>query len=106
MLNNVWNRLVNEVEATKKHYNDLEASMVMTNDQLNDGLSVLLDRVDKLEGQFHTIHNCYKDLHVQFNKQQHTIYNRDKRISFYSQSIIKLENEKAQAIDHQFEELE
>ena len=77
-----------------------------TNNHLNDGLSALLDRVDKLEGKFGTIHNCYKDLWVQFNKQQHTIYNMNKRISFCSQSIIKLENEKAQAVDCQVEGLE
>ena len=106
MLNDMWNGLVNEIEATKKRYDDLEVSMVMTNNRLNDGLSALLDRVDKLEGKFHTIHNCYKDLHVMSNKQQHIIYDMDKQISFYSQSIIKLENEKAQAVDHQSEELE
>ena len=106
MLNDVWNSLVSKVEATKKHYNDLEASMVTMSNHLNDGLLALLDQVNKLEDKFHNLHSCYEDLWVQFNKQQCTIYNMDKRISFYSQSIIKLENKKAQAIECQFEEPE
>ena len=106
MLNDVWNHLVNKVEATKKHCDDLEGSMVQANDRLNNRISALIERVDKLEGKFHTIHNCYEDPQVQFNKQQCTIYDMGKRISFYSQSVVKLENEKAQAVDCWFEELE
>ena len=52
MLNNVWTSLVNEVEATKKHYEELEAAMMMTNDHLNDGISALDARLDQLEGSF------------------------------------------------------
>ena len=106
MLNNVWNSLVNKVKATKKCCDNLEGSMIQANNNLNDGVSALIERVDKLEGKFCTIHNCHEDLCVKFNDQQCTIYGMDKQISFYSQSIVKLENEKAQAVDCWFEELE
>ena len=106
MLNDIWNGLVNEVEAAKEHCDNLEGSMIQANDCLNNEISALIERVDKLEGKFCTIHNWYEDLWVKFNSQQHTIYSMDKRISFYSQSIVKLENKKVQAMDCQLEELE
>ena len=94
MLNDVWNSLVNKVKATKKHYNDLKAAATMTNDCLNNGLLVLLDQVDKLEDKFHTIHNCFEDIQVTLNNQQHKMYDMDQQISFYSGSIIQLEGKK------------
>ena len=74
--------------------------MIEANTHLNNRISALIDRVDKLENKCHTFHNCYEDLCVQFNRQECTTYDMDKRISFYSQSIMKLEKKKAQAIDH------
>ena len=39
MLNDIWNGLVNDIEATKKCYEELEAAMTTMNDCLNDGIS-------------------------------------------------------------------
>ena len=52
MLNNVWTSLANEVEATKKHYKELEAAIMTTNDHLNDRISALDARLDQLEDSF------------------------------------------------------
>ena len=62
MLNNVWTSLVNEVEAAKKCYKELEAAMMMTNDCLNDGISTLDARLDWLEDKFWTIRNMQEDI--------------------------------------------
>lgn len=80
--------------------------MVQANNHLNDGISALIKRVDKLEGKYCTIEDCYNALVYKSGAQALTIYNMDKHISFYSQSVVKLENEKAQAVDHQFNGLE
>ena len=106
VLNNVWNGLVNEVEATKRHYEKLEARMITTNDHLNNGITALNNRVEKLEDKFCTIHNCYDDFHVLLNDQGCKIYDMDKQISFYSQSVIRLENKKAEAMKDRFDVLE
>ena len=55
MLNDIWSNLVNEVEAAKKHYEELEAAMTTTNNRLNDGISALDARLDCLEDSFQTI---------------------------------------------------
>ena len=47
MLNDIWSNLVNEVEAAKKRYEELEATMTVTNDRLNDGISALDTRLDQ-----------------------------------------------------------
>ena len=52
MLNDIWSNLVNEVEAAKKRYEELEATMTITNDCLNDGILVLDTRLDQLEDRF------------------------------------------------------
>ena len=52
MLNEIWSNLVDEVEASKKRYEELEATMTITNDRLNDGISVLDTRLDRLEDRF------------------------------------------------------
>ena len=80
--------------------------MIQANNRLNDGISALLERVDELETKYHTIKDCYDTRVTKSCEQVSTIYNRDKCINFYSQSIIKLENEKAQAVDHRFDNLE
>ena len=106
MLNDVWSDLVNEVEAIKKHCDDLEGSMVQANNCLNNGISSLIKRVDKLETKYHAIEDCYDALVIKSCEQASMIYNMDKHISFYSQSIVKLENEKVQTVDHRFDNLE
>ena len=77
MLNDVWTSLVYKVEATKKHYEELEAAMMTMNDCLNDGISPLDVRLDWLEDKFQTIRNVQEDVHITVNKQQHLIYNMD-----------------------------
>ena len=49
MLNDVWTSLINKVDATKRHYEELETAMMMMNDCLNDGISALDARVDRCE---------------------------------------------------------
>ena len=106
MLNDIWSNLVNEVEASKKHYEELEAAMTTTNDHLNDGISALDVRLDRLEDSFRTICNVQEDIHVTVNSQQRWIVDMDKRISFYSGSIVQLEGKKAEEVKAHFDALE
>ena len=106
MLNDIWSNLVNKVEAAKKHYKELEAAMTMTNDRLNDGISALDVRLDRLEDSFQVIHNVQEDVRVTVNSQQHQIIDMDKRISFYSGSIVQLEGKKAEEVKARFDALE
>ena len=106
MLNDVWTSLVNEVEATKKRYKELEAAMTTTNNCLNDGISTLNARLNRLEDSFRTICNMQEDVCVTINKQQRRIFDVDKRISFYSGSIIQLEGEKVEEVKAHFNVLE
>ena len=95
MLNDIWSNLVNKVEATKKCYEELEAAMMTTNNRLNDGISALDLRLDRLEDRFRTIRNVQEDVRTTVNKQQCQIFNMDSQISFYSGSIVQLEGKKA-----------
>ena len=106
MLNNIWSNLVNEVEAAKKRYEELETAMTTTNDRLNDRISALDVRLDRLEDKFRTIRNVQEDVRVTFNKQQHQIYDMDSWISFYSGSIVQLEGKEAEEVKARFDELE
>ena len=106
MLNNVWTSLVNEVEATKKCYEELEAAMTTMNNRLNNGISALDVRFDRLEDSFQTIHNMQEDVQVTVNKQQHQIFDMDQQISFYSGSIIQLEGKKVEEVNACFDALE
>ena len=106
MLNNIWSNLVNEVEAAKKHYEELEGTMTVTNEHLNDGISALDARLDRLEDRFWTICNVQDDVRTTVNKQQRQIYNMDRRISFYSGSIVQLEGKKAEEVKAHFNVLE
>ena len=106
MLNNIWSNLVNEVEAAKKRYEELEAAMTITNDCLNDGISALDARLDRLEDRFRVIRNVQDDVHTTINKQQHQIFDMDSRISFYSGSIVQLEGKKAEEVKARFNVLE
>ena len=87
MLNSVWNSLVNEVEATKKHW-------------------WFGERVHKFERKYCAIEDYYNVLVDKPHAQVLMVNGMDKHISFCSQSIVKLENEKAQAVDRQFDNLE
>ena len=106
MLNDIWSNLVNEVEAAKKRYEELETAMMTTNDHLNNGISALDARLDRLEDKFRTIRNIQEDVHITVNKQQHQIFNMDSRISFYSGSIVQLEGKKAEEVKARFDALE
>ena len=106
MLNDVWTSLGNEVEATKKCYKELEAAMTTINDHLNDGISALDARVDKCKDKHHTLHNVMEDIWATINKQQCLMYNMDKRISFYSSSVVQLEGKKAEEVKDHFNMLE
>ena len=106
MLNDIWTSLVNEVKATKRRYEELEAAMTTTNDHLNNGISTLDVRLDRLEDSFQTIHNVQEDICVTVNKQQHQIFDMGQRISFYSRSIIQLEGKKAEEVKNHFDMLE
>ena len=105
MLNDIWSNLVNEVEAAKKHHEELEAAMTITNDCLN-GISTLDLRLDRLEDKFRTICNVQDDIRVTINKQQCQIFDMDSLISFYSGSIVQLEGEKAEEVKACFNVLE
>ena len=83
MLNDIWSNLVNEVEAAKKHHEELEGTMTITNDRLNDGISALDARLDRLEDRFQVIRNVQDDICTTVNKQQCQIFNMDSRISFH-----------------------
>ena len=101
MLNHVWTSLVNEVDATKRHYKELEAAMTITNDHLNNGISALDARVDKCKDKHRTLCIVMEDVWATVNKQQHLMYNMDKRISFYSSAVVQLEGKKAEEVkDH------
>ena len=106
MLNDIWSSLLNEVKATKKCYEVLEAAMTTTNDRLNNGITALNTRFDRLEGSFQTICNVQEDVHVTINKQQHQIFDMDSQISFYSGSIVQLEGKKAEEVKAHFNALE
>ena len=106
MLNDIWSNVVNEVEASKKRYEELETAMMMTNDHLNNGISALDARLDHLEDRFRVIRNVQDDVRTTVNKQQRMIYDMDKRISFYSRSIVQLEGKKAEEVQARFDALE
>ena len=106
MLNNIWNGLVNDVEATKKHYEELEAAMTTTNNCLNNGISALDARVDKCKDMHRTPCNMMEDVRAMVNKQQHPMYDMDKRISYYSSAVVQLEGKKAEEVKNCFDALE
>ena len=105
MLNDVWTSLVNEVDATKRCYKESEAAMMTTNNCLNNGISTLDTRVDKWEDKFCTLHNM-EDVWATINKQQHLMYNMDKRISYYSSAVVQLEGKKVEEVKNRFNALE
>ena len=106
MLNDVWTSLVNEVNATKKHYEELEAAMMTTNNHLNDGISALDARVDKCEDKHCTLRNVMEDVWATVNKQQRPMYDMDKRSSYYSSAVVQLEGKKVEEVKSRFDALE
>ena len=106
MLNDIWSNLVDEVEAAKKHYEELEAAMTIMNDRLNNGISALDTRLDWLEDRFRVTHNVQDNVRTTVNKQQHQIFDMDSRISFYSGSIVQLEGKKVEEVQARFDALE
>ena len=106
MLNNIWSNLVNEVEAAKKRHEELEGAMTITNNRLNDGISALDVRLDRLEDRFRIVCNVQDDVRTTVNKQQRQIHDMDSRISFYSGSIVQLEGKKAEEVQARFDALE
>ena len=80
--------------------------MTITNDRLNDGISALDARLDRLEDRFRVIHNVQDNVRTTINKQQCQIFDMDSRISFYSGSIVQLEGKKAEEVKAHFDALE
>ena len=106
MLNDIWNSLVNNVEATKKRYEELEAAMTTMNDRLNNKISTLDARVDRCKDKHRTLHNVMEDVQATVNKQQCLMYDMDKGISYYSSAIVQLEGKKAEEVKNCFNALE
>ena len=96
MLNNIWNGLVNDVENTKRRFDELEAALMATNDCLNNGLVAVIKSMDKLETKGRSLRAMYDDMWTLVNAQEHQIWDLDNKVNFYSQSLVKLEGEKAE----------
>ena len=73
MLNDIWNGLVNDIENTKRRFDELEAASMTTNEHLNDGLSAVLKSVDKLEIKGHSLQAMYDDMQTLVNTQERRI---------------------------------
>ena len=95
MLNDIWNGLLNDIENTKRCFDELEAASMATNERLNNGLSAVLKSVDKLEIKGHSLQAMYDDMRILVNAQECRIRDLDNKVNFYSQSLVKLEGEKA-----------
>ena len=106
LLNDIWNGLVNNIENTKRRFDELEAASLATNDCLNDGLSAVLKSVDKLEIKGHSLQAMYDDMRTLVNAQERRIRDLDNKVNFYSQSLVKLEGEKAERVKDQIDSLE
>ena len=83
LLNNIWNGLVNDVESTKRRFDELEAASLATNDRLNDGLSAVLKSVDKLEIKGRSLQAMYDDMRTLVNAQERRIRDLDNKVNFY-----------------------
>ena len=106
MLNDIWNGLVNDVENTKRCFDELEAASMATNGRLNDGLSAVLKSVDKLEVKGRSLQAMYDDMRILVNTQEHRIQDLDNKVNFYSQLLVKLEGEKAERVKDHIDSLE
>ena len=106
MLNDIWNSLVNDVENTKRRFDELEAASTVTNKHLNNGLLAMIKSVDKLETKGHSLRAMYNDMRTLVNAQEHKIQDLDNKVNFYSQSLVKLEGEKAKQVKDRIDSLE
>ena len=106
MLNEVWNGLVDEIKVVKGRYVELETAVTTTNDHLNDGLSAVLDQVDKLEAKYRSLRNLYDNVRTIINAQERKISDLDNKVNFYSQDLVKLKGKKYKKIEDCFEVLE
>ena len=106
MLNDIWNGLVNDVESTKRRFNELEAASTVTNERLNNGLLAVLRSVDKLEIKGRSLQAMYDDMRTLVNAQERRIWDLDNKINFYSQSLVKLEGKKAKWVKDRIDSLE
>ena len=77
-----------------------------TNERLNDGLSAVLKSVDKLEIKGCSLQAMYNDMRTLVNAQERRIWDLDNKVNFYSQSLIKLEGEKAERVKDRIDSLE
>ena len=105
-MNDLWNGLVNHVENTKRCFDELEAALLVTDERLNDGLSAVLRSVDKLEIKGRSLQAMYDDMWTLVNAQEHRIRDLDNKVNFYSQSLVKLEGEKAERVKDRIDSLE
>ena len=77
-----------------------------TNERLNDGLSAVLKSVDTLEIKGHSLQAMYNDMRTLVNAQECRIQDLDNKVNFYSQSLVKLEGEKAEQVKDRIDSLE
>ena len=98
--------MVNNIENTKRRFDELEAASLATNDRLNDGLSTVLKSVDKLEIKGRSLQAMYDDMWTLVNAQERRIRDLDNKVNFYSQSLVKLEGEKAKRVKDRIDSLE
>ena len=106
LLNDIWNGLVNDIENTKRRFDELEAASLATNERLNNGLSAVLKLVDKLEIKGRSLQAMYDDMQTLVNAQERRIQDLDNKVNFYSQSLVKLEGEKAEQVKDRIDSLE
>ena len=105
-MNDIWNGLVNDVENTKRRFDELEAASLATNERLNGGLLAVLRSVDKLEIKGCSLQAMYDDMQTLVNAQECRIWDLDNKVNFYSQSLVKLEGEKAERVKDRIDSLE
>ena len=88
MLNNIWNGLVNDVENTKRRFDELEAASTVTNEHLNDGLLAVIESVYKLETKGCSLCALYDGMQTLVNAQECKIWDLDNKVNFYSQLLV------------------
>ena len=106
MLNDIWNGLVNDIENTKRCFDELEAASMVTNERLNDGLLAIIKSMDKLETKGCSLCAMYDDMWTLVNAQECKIRDLDNKVNFYSQSLVKLEGEEAEQVKDHIDSLE
>ena len=106
MSNDLWNGLVNDVEATKRCYDELEATSMSANKHLNNRLSAVIKSVDALETKGCSLHSLYDNMCILVNAHEHKIRDLDNKVNFYSQLLVKLEGKKAKKVRGHIDSLE